>query len=244
MTSKRFRPVFTLLILWMILLITGCWNRREIEDLAFVLATGIDKSSQGYLLNVQVANVPALSKDGNNAPTFFTYTSAGQTVFDAVRKTTHTSPNRLFWAHTKVLVINEKAAQSGIKPYLEFFSRDAEERRNFLLVVSPHKTIDILKADIKTEIIPALALANILEGYRSTSTSVKLNLNEFFRIYHGSQSAQFSRCYGLDTGLMSFNWCQVCNLALSIHPVTVSIVNRLELTKRHDPAVPSFGNRL
>ncbi|GEC91515.1 hypothetical protein BBR01nite_38460 [Brevibacillus brevis] len=190
MHHKRFRNILVMiLILCLSFLATGCWNRREIEDLGFVLAAGIDSSKQGYLLTVQAANVPALSKEGKNVPTFFTYTSTGETLFDAIRKTTHTSPKRLFWSHTKVLIINEEAAQRGIRPYLEYFGRDVEERRDFLLAVTPHRTVDLLKTNVVTDIIPALSINNLLEGYKATSTSIKVNLNDFLRVYHGSASA-------------------------------------------------------
>ncbi|GAA3328162.1 hypothetical protein GCM10020331_071020 [Ectobacillus funiculus] len=111
----------------------GCWNRKEIETLSFVIAVGIDPSESGYLVSTQVANTAALTKEGaKNAPNFFClYYSWKKTIFDAIRTATHNSPYKLYWSHTKVLVLSEETARKGLEPVLDYFARDAEERRNF-----------------------------------------------------------------------------------------------------------------
>ncbi|MGC5328498.1 Ger(x)C family spore germination protein [Brevibacillus sp. SYSU BS000544] len=168
---------------------TGCWNRREIEKLNFVLGAGIDTHPQGLLLSTQVANPKALgAKGGGDQPTFFTFTATGQTVFDAIRKSTHASQFKLFWAHTKVIIFSEEMARKGVLPPLEYFSRDAETRRNFLIAVTPGRAEEILKMNVQTEKVPILSLLEILELYTATSTSPKVNVNDFLRTYHTSQS--------------------------------------------------------
>lgn len=191
MRRERLRIFLICLILLLSFLTAGCWNYREINHLGFVLAAGIDPSKQGILLTVQTSNAAALSKQGTNASKFFTFTSTGETYFDAVRKITHVSaaPDRLFWPPSKVFVINEEVAKQGIVPYLEFSSRDAEVQRNLLLIVTPDRTADLLRANVKTEEIPGLAIFDLLEGYKATSTTVKINLNNFLRTYHSSRSA-------------------------------------------------------
>ncbi|MGD8190738.1 Ger(x)C family spore germination protein [Brevibacillus ginsengisoli] len=167
---------------------TGCWNRREIEKLSFVLGAGIDSTPQGFLLSAQVANPSAMTKKAGNAPTFFTFTSTGQTMFDSLRKATHSSPFRLFWAHTKVIVISEEFARKGIMPVMEYFSRDAETRRNFTVAITPKRAEDILKMKVETEKVPVLALMDLLEGYKASSTTPRMNVNDFMRTYHTSTS--------------------------------------------------------
>ncbi|MCP1310889.1 Ger(x)C family spore germination protein [Paenibacillus tyrfis] len=167
--------------------LTGCWNRKEIESLGFVIAAGIDPARQGYLFSTQVVNTDAMSKNkSEKTPPYFVYTSTGETIFDAVRKATHTSPNKLFWSHTKMLILSEKTAKQGIKHVLEFFSRDAEERRHFLLAVTPGLAEDVLKADVKTKKIPTLALLELMELYRASSTAPRTTLNDFLRMYQSS----------------------------------------------------------
>jgi spore germination protein KC len=188
--SRLQKFVKVCLICFLCVPLTGCWNRREIETLSFVLAAGIDPIGDSYLLSTQVANTEAMAKNAPaKLPNFFVFTTRGKTIFDAIRNATHESPSKLFWSHTKVLVLGENMAQKGIKPVLEFFARDAEERRNFLIVISHQKANEIISADVKTKNLPAIGLMNVLEGnYKSTSETVHVNLNDLLRGFHGSAS--------------------------------------------------------
>ncbi|MFC6603759.1 hypothetical protein ACFQDF_23170 [Ectobacillus funiculus] len=150
-----------------------------------MIAVGIDPSESGYLVSTQVANTAALTKEGaKNAPNFFVYTTPGKTIFDAIRTATHNSPYKLYWSHTKVLVLSEETARKGLEPVLDYFARDAEERRNFLLVITPRQAEAIIKTDVKTTPIPAMTLFQLLEGYKFSSQTAYINLNDFLREYH------------------------------------------------------------
>ncbi|MBP0725155.1 Ger(x)C family spore germination protein [Bacillus sp. RG28] len=191
MKCSRLRKIILICLLsFSCLISSGCWNRKEIETLAFVIAVGIDSSPKGFLVSTQVANTAALTKQGvMNAPNFFVYSDAGKTVFDAVRTATHSSPNKLFWSHTKVLVVSEELARKGLKPALDFFARDAEERRNFLLAVTPQSGKDIVSADVKTTTIPAITLSELLEAYKYSSQTAYINLNDYIREQHSTISS-------------------------------------------------------
>lgn len=188
---NKYKRTLTLVVALVLFsgLVTGCWNRREIDKLNFVLGAGIDTHPQGFLLSTQVANPKSLSKNNGSTPTYFTFTSSGQSLFDAIRKTTHASQFKLFWAHTKVIIISEEMARKGVLPALEYFSRDAETRRNFLIAVTPDRAEEILKLNVQTEKVPILSLLEILELYTATSTSPKVNVNDFLRTYHTTTSA-------------------------------------------------------
>lgn len=51
-------------LLFIVLLTSGCWDRREINDLAFISGTAFDLTKDGeYLLSLQIA-VPTSSQGG------------------------------------------------------------------------------------------------------------------------------------------------------------------------------------
>lgn len=189
MNRRSWRRAAAVMLLAAVLCTSGCWNRREIETLGFVIAAGIDTDKQGYFVSSQVVNTDNMGKGKSERfPPYFVYTAKGETIFDAVRKSTHLSPNKLFWSHTKVLVISDSMARKGVKPALEFFSRDGEERRNFMLAVTPGQAEHIIKADVKLKEIPTLALLELIGITKATSTSSPVTLNDFLRIYKSSTS--------------------------------------------------------
>ncbi|WP_255600847.1 hypothetical protein [Lysinibacillus sp. K60] len=45
-----------ILLLSVLLLLGGCWNKRELNELAIVTAVGVDKSDELFEISVQIVN--------------------------------------------------------------------------------------------------------------------------------------------------------------------------------------------
>lgn len=62
MTSRIKRAVAACLpLLLLSLLLSGCWERKELNELAFVLALGLDKAEKGYNVTMQVVIPSSIS---------------------------------------------------------------------------------------------------------------------------------------------------------------------------------------
>lgn len=141
-----------------LLLITGCWNRRELNDLALVVAMSIDKSGDQYMVTLQVVDAGEVSsKIGTSGRTpVITYSEKGKHVFEAIRKMTTETPRKLYFSHLQMLVISEDIAKEGISKSLEFLSRDHEVRKDFFVVIAKEEQAkSILENITSLEKIPA-----------------------------------------------------------------------------------------
>ena len=87
-------------------LLTGCYNHRELNDLAIVSAIAIDYTDDKFNLTIQVVN-PKKQQDASSAsePDFIVYESSSKTLQEGFRKIINTSPNRIYGSHMQVLVI-------------------------------------------------------------------------------------------------------------------------------------------
>lgn len=148
--AKKITIIFTI---WLFpLLLTGCWDRVEINDLALVLATGIDISEEGEIeLSVQLAIPKAMGGgqgssggQGGDQPTTVEKVT-GRTIFDCQSKLQASTSRRLFWGHNRVVIIGEKLAEIGIQKHVDFFARHPEPRLRAYVFVSKGKPTDILK---------------------------------------------------------------------------------------------------
>lgn len=174
---------FKILIMLMIVLVftTGCWNRREINELAITLAVGLDTTMDGqYLVTAQVVNpgeVAAGVASGNSS--VIIYQAKGQTVFEAFRKMTKESPRKIYPSHLRILVIGESLAKEGIGKPLDLLVRDWELRSDFYITVAKGMNAeDILKVPTALEKIPANNMFDTLkvsEKAWSETSSVKLD---------------------------------------------------------------------
>lgn len=143
-------------ILWALLivplLLAGCWDRAEVETLAFITATGIDlvppHSGAGtpprIELTARVMNTAGSATSGSssgvggerNLPSVVV-TGRGVTTWDALYDMQKTLGWTLFVAHNRVVVLASEVPRSGqMRRVMDFFDRARQTRRNAYLLVA------------------------------------------------------------------------------------------------------------
>lgn len=150
----------------LLLSLTGCWNRREMNELAITVGMGIDKAEHGYRVSVQIVDPGevASKKGGSARSTVTVFQAVGNSIFEALRKITEESPRKLYHAHLRIFVLGESLSRSGIAEALDFISRDHELRTDFFIVVSKgSEAQDILKVLTPLADVPAEKMYSSLE---------------------------------------------------------------------------------
>ncbi|SDD39190.1 spore germination protein KC [Paenibacillus sp. UNCCL117] len=150
-----------------ILTLTGCWNRRELNELMVASALGIDKHDNGYEVTVQLINpaeIAAKQGGGVRAPVIALKASEGKTVFESMRELTATAPRKIYLSHIRILVVGEELARQGIAEILDILSRDHEFRTDFYMMVAKDTTArEVLKILTPLDKIPSNKLFTSLE---------------------------------------------------------------------------------
>lgn len=107
-------------------LLSGCWDRIEINDLAIVLATGIDYEDGKVQLTSQIF-IPRKASAGDSSgsggsPSGVTMirTAEGRTIAEALNRLQRKVPRNMFWGHCEVIIISEQAGKRGIREYIDF----------------------------------------------------------------------------------------------------------------------------
>lgn len=160
-----------LIVLLFLPLITGCWSRRELNELGIAVGIGIDKVEKGYRVTAQVVSPGEIvaAKSSTTRTPVTVYEATAESIFEAIRKITTRSSREVYLAHLRVLVIGEKLAREGIEQALDHFSRDHEVRTDYFVIVARDSTAtDVLKILTPIEKIPANNL------YLSLDTSQKI----------------------------------------------------------------------
>lgn len=160
------RALLLCMVILIQLFVTGCWSRRELNDLAIAVGIGIDKIGDQYQVSAQVVlpSQIAGSKGGSPQSPVNLYKATGNTVYEALRKITTLSPRKIYISHLRILVLGEALAKEGISDVLDFMSRDTEIRNDYFIVVAKDtKAEDALKILTSLEKIPAVRLFSSLE---------------------------------------------------------------------------------
>lgn len=177
--------VFILLIVTLFL--SGCWDRRELNQLAITLALGIDKVDDEYLVTVQVVVPSEMSMKGSSGggTTVTLYSESGETVYEAIRKMTKNSPRKIYPGHFRLLIIGEELAKEGLSESLDLLSRDWEIRPDFYVVIAKDTTaVEILNVTTALDNIPANKMYNSLSISEKVWAGTRsVNLDELISFF-------------------------------------------------------------
>ncbi|RDY70951.1 Ger(x)C family spore germination protein [Halobacillus trueperi] len=159
-----------------LLLLAGCWNSKELDDLGIVVAVGIDKTEDDqFLLVTQVINPSEIATDApTTRPPVSIYETTGDSIFEAFRNMTEKSPRKMYLSQLRVLVIGNRLAEEGILPSLDIFYRDHEFRTAFFVTIAKDTGVkDLLKVLTPYEKIPANKLMHSMESVQKSLGSSK-----------------------------------------------------------------------
>ncbi|WP_438448780.1 Ger(x)C family spore germination protein [Gorillibacterium sp. sgz5001074] len=167
-----------------LLLLTGCWNRREPEQVDYVVAVGIDIAEDGKLaLTIQSPTLEAMKPRGaGQEEKVKTISVKGETAFQAIRNYIRAAGRKLFWGHTQIYVLGEEAAKAGVEKYLDFFSMDPELRGTSQIAVVKGKAKDVMESKTQFTSIPANYLAELIKNSVMVGNAANVNFADFNRM--------------------------------------------------------------
>ncbi|MEK5255520.1 Ger(x)C family spore germination protein [Paenibacillus sp. FSL F4-0125] len=153
----------------MIVLLTGCWDSRELTDIGFVVAMAIDKGeTKNIRVTVQIVNpINVSSTQGGGSPAPLpptTYSAEGNNVFDATRVLSRKLSRQLHYGHAVVLLVGEELATTqGIKKLFDGIERDSEFRPSATMVIARGTTgEEIIKQRTSLDNSPAIKIKKMV----------------------------------------------------------------------------------
>jgi len=165
------KAVFFLLCLSFIIT-GGCWDHREIDELAIILGAGIDRTPDGKTeLTLELAR-PAASAAGAAGGTksgtatgsnpAWTVSGTGEDIFNAQKNIGLQVPRELYWSQSAVTVFGREAALHGIRDFTNFFYRYPEPRETMKVAVTSERAKKILRSHSELEGTASQTLASLL----------------------------------------------------------------------------------
>lgn len=163
------------------LLLTGCWDRREINDVAFLLLTGVDEGTKpnAYHVEGQIA-IPArmgTSQSGTaktESSPYITIPSDASNLDHGRMMLERKLSRDLSQSHRRVIVIGDSLARRGIKEILDEWTRSPKNRlRTFLVVSKKLKAQKFIQESYPLESYPAEVLRELIMRKMETPTTLR-----------------------------------------------------------------------
>lgn len=171
-------------------LLSGCWDRLEIEDRAVVLGIAIDEAreedadaeneishqsdsflppkSERIQITAQIA-VPGRiplgpeTGGGHEQVPVWVIRVTGHTVDDAMLNLQQQVSDQVFFGHLRVIIISKEIAEKGVEKISSYFRRNPEFRRLTWLLVSEGRAERVMEVAPPLERVPALYLLATLD---------------------------------------------------------------------------------
>ncbi|TVY07805.1 Ger(x)C family spore germination protein [Paenibacillus cremeus] len=183
---------FGLILALTSLLLSGCWDKMELEDQAYVVVLGLDLAKEKNLLDVtfQIANPQVGSTDKSSAPNeppSDTVTFTAPDILSAKELANSVVTRKLSFAHLRTLVIGEKLARSQLLSNALVASiRDPELRRETNFIVSAEQAVNFIHNNKpKLETRPHKYYAFMQQRWRDTGHVPYATLNRFMTRVNG-----------------------------------------------------------
>ncbi|MEH7522145.1 Ger(x)C family spore germination protein [Bacillus sp. JJ1503] len=153
-----------------LVLTTGCWDRKELNERAIWLATGWDL---GKKKNIQLSgqivipsNMQSQSGSSAGGNESFTISAEGKNVNDATQVMQEKLSRQAFVGHRSVIFFGEEFAKLGVKHQLDALTRGSDvSLRTDIFVVKEATALEALNISDPLEKPPAVAAIKGHEEY-------------------------------------------------------------------------------
>ncbi|NWL89119.1 MULTISPECIES: Ger(x)C family spore germination protein [unclassified Paenibacillus] len=172
----------------LLLLLGGCWDRIELDDMALISALAFDEAENNEVrATVQVilpqAQIGSGTSGGGTSPAVAKTTVQSETgidIADALSKLQRELSRDMFWGQCRIFIFSEAVAKSGIRQHLDYLVRFPESRERAYMFVSKGEASKALEVFPKLENSSAEVLRRLADlhiGIRVTLHQLSLMLN-------------------------------------------------------------------
>lgn len=176
-----------ILLLLCILMTTGCWNMREIEDRNQVLAMGIDRDKDKYVVTVEVpipSNVSGSSETGESGgggEPVAHYSMKGRSLYRILSRMQTEMNKLLFLGHMGVVIFGEDETKKDISGSLDLLVRTFDVSRKVFVLCTKGKAKDLLTKKSGVEGINSSFIADMIRNNLNEQILINTNLTTLIR---------------------------------------------------------------
>ncbi|GIO96466.1 hypothetical protein J14TS5_15520 [Paenibacillus lautus] len=180
------------------LLISGCWDNKEVQDISYITALGIDHKDNKYIIYVQMLDFATIAKQENSKPTekapIWVGRGTGTNLAEALIDLYTSNQQRVSWGHVTALVLTESVLKPELLSQVFDLTNRTQEIRytkwiygtmdnmEDLFAVSPFFQLSPLhsllheprESYVQFSFIPPLQFVNFIRLYREKAATVVL----------------------------------------------------------------------
>lgn len=171
---KKIMGILYLVICMLIL--TSCFNYRDINKLLFATAIIIDIDEENHPI-IYIEAFKAV--EGTETGERLIYRGKGKTSFEALRNINLGTSFKFNVTQNKALIFTTKAAEHGIDKYIDFFHRDQEFLNRQFMCIYNGEIDNLTNIKIKENKYIGDFLKRLLDNVGASSRATRITINEY-----------------------------------------------------------------
>lgn len=183
----RFKLMTAVMMIVMLCpLLTSCFDAREVDDMGFVIALGLDKGKTNDLrMTLQIAK-PTAGETGSGGGKeddlpYVQFSVEAPSLFSGLNMINTFASKQISLTHIKVVVFSSELAREGLGQYLRAMIRGREFRPNMPIVIARNTAEEYLKSvDPKLVLNASKYYELVYQSYRYTALIPKVEFHDFY----------------------------------------------------------------
>lgn len=159
-----------IILIILLLTLSGCYDYKEINDLAIITAIGVDYKDEEYKITLEILN-DQNDKDSGKIKAY-TKTGSDKSLAKALEEAADSLSDQANYTHVKLMILSDTITDGKFQNIIDFFMRSTYFRENFYVISSmdtePEK---ILEKNTDENPVASTAIINLLESQDYSSNS-------------------------------------------------------------------------
>ena len=178
--TKKFRYIGLVFIILLPLLLTGCFNYKDINRVTFSTSIIFDVDElERTIIYLDCIKPYRSTNDSSDKGRRIIYKGVGKTVSEALGNINMISGYKLNYSQTRAYIFTERAAQKGINKFLDLINNNSQFQMKPSAFVYYGEVEDLLQTTSSDEEYLGLFLNELVQNDKDDPKFVKSNINYY-----------------------------------------------------------------
>lgn len=156
-----------ILLISFILILSGCYDYKELNDMSIVSGIGIDFIDNEYIVSLEITRS---SKDGSSTEIESNVvTGSDSNISNAFNKAMNLTDKEVYLEHVELLIISTELAEYGISDVFDYIVRDTTINSNYFVVIGDNPK-ELLSTTIENKSMSQVIVDTV--SYTQGDTSI------------------------------------------------------------------------
>lgn len=177
-----------IIILITCILVSGCYDYREVNDLAIISGIGVDYKDDEYKVTLEILNTVKNEANSTVVQKTTMVEASDENFAQAMNYAIKKIEKNAYFSHLQILLLSKEVAEHGISDIADYLFRSIHVTESFYTVIVQNaKPYDVFDAKIANNEVSSDEILNMIE---STSQIASINVFKQFDFLVGTMEAK------------------------------------------------------